>query len=186
MPFSFFARDEMYVLLESFQLSCIRDCDERNQRHVKLLESGFDLFIFFSLRDHFISGCFPFYVSREGFFFFFCMRFKFTLFSSAISIRAVISPTAIPFPFVHVLNHGWMHLFFLWKRFFFLVCLLLLLLDKARFHAVISGTILIQFELRREKVCLLFLQRRIPFDCQLCEIRTDAHEHNLVSAQADR
>lgn len=70
MPFSFFARDEMYVLLESFQLSCIRDCDERNQRHVKLLESGFDLFIFFSLRDHFISGCFPFYVSREGFFFF--------------------------------------------------------------------------------------------------------------------
>ena len=102
-------------LLESFQLSCVRDCDERNQRHVKICSRVALIYLFFCLSEIILY--------QDVLRFFFCMHFnsRFLVLSGySISTRAVISPTTIPFPFVHVLNHGWMHLFFfLWKRFFF-------------------------------------------------------------------
>lgn len=178
MPFPF-CKGWNVCLLESFQLfdelSCFQNCDKRNQKFANWLTVALICFVFFSLRDHLyqdVSFCLVWD---------FCMHFN-SCFSSAwysISIRAIIILTAIlpESPFVHVLNHR-LNAPFLWKRFFFF-----LLLDIAIVSMLYTYFNSVQTEKR--KVCLLFLQRRIPFDCHLCEIWIDAHKHNLISAQAD-
>lgn len=165
----------------SFFCKTKKNCDKCNQRHTNCLESGFDLF--FPLRDRLYQD-FPF-LSCVRFYFFACVfnsRFNLRL-VFRIDPRRHLNRTAILLPTCTLVwNHSWMHLFFYVKEILF--CFLLL--DIARFHAVtlISGTILIQFELR--KVCLLFLQRRIPFDCQLMwDVERRSRTHNLISARAD-
>lgn len=129
----------------------------------------------FSLRDHLyqdVSFCLVWD---------FCMHFN-SRFGSAcysILIRTVISLTAI-LPWKPIctllkshLNAPFVKEIFVTRYSLFPCCTL------------ISGKILINFEMRKKrKVCLLFLQRRIPFDCQLCEIWKDGHKH-VISAQAE-
>lgn len=81
----------------------IQNSDEQNQAH-KLVKNGFDCFFYFV----FVCD-------------FFCMHYN-LCFSHAwysISICTIVSLMAI-LPFADVLNHSWMHLFFV-KEFFFLL-----------------------------------------------------------------
>lgn len=139
---------------------------------IRRTQIGWEWLWFFSQRS-FISGCFLFVLCEI----FACILIR-VLVLPGIPYRSTPSLTAVlpEIPSVHVLHHSWMHLF-LWKRLSFCVY------SSFSCCTLISGNILIQFELR--KVCLLFLQRRIPFDCQLCETWIDAQKHNLISAQAD-
>lgn len=128
--------------------------DQKNQAH-RLVKNDFVFFLVF---------CLVFFVLCE----IFCMHYN-LCFSSAwysISICTIISLMAI-LPFANVLNHSWMHLFFLFCERDFL------LLNNSLFPCsmlISRNLFLIQFELRRKEVCLLFLQCRIPFDCQLCDM----------------
>lgn len=122
---------------------------------------GWEWLWFFSQRS-FISGCFPFVLCEI----FACVLIH-ALVLPGIPYRSVISRTAIlpESPFVHVLNHSWMHLF-LWKRFFFFVT------SSSLFPCctLISGTILIKFELRREKFVYSFCsaESHLTASCVRC------------------
>lgn len=113
-------------VLESFQLfdelSCIQNCDKRNLKHANWLTVALICCCFFLLiiLQIIYIRMFPFCLVWD-----FCMHFN-SCFSSAwysISIRAIIILTAIlpGSPFVHVLNHSWMHLF-CEKEIFVLFC----------------------------------------------------------------
>lgn len=96
------------------------------------------------------------------------------LHASVLPYRSTPSlPAILPeSPFVRVLNHSWMHLFFVKEIF-------LTRYSLFPCSTLISGTVLIQFELRREKFVYSFCsaESHLTASC--------AHKHNLISAQAD-
>lgn len=164
-------------LLESFQLFnelfCVLNGGNADLKPRKLVKSGFDFFfsyLIFFFFFFFLSGLLYHNVYFGLEWDLFCL---FSLFVSACILThalilpgipyrsAIVSLTAIlpEGPFVLVLNHSWMHLLCEKKRdFFFFKVTICSLFSCCKF-------IFNSVETEKRKMCLLFLQRRIPLDC---------------------